>query len=211
MNLAVAALRYGIAAHLDDALAHDSGFDDPFRVFCFKPFHDVLFKEIMRRLPGDELFVDLKHYDAIRSDGTSTRTVLAREKTPQFWLYLFGALCSKEVESVFRKHVGFAGEVKATARLLRDAKGYRIAPHTDSAKKVCTVQFYLPADDTQAEMGTSFYRRVPMAHGFIHAHTLPFLPNTGYCFAVSDHSWHGVERIVQTKPRNSLIINYYLA
>jgi hypothetical protein len=80
--------------------------------------------------------------------------------------------------------------VRAVARLLRDFAGYRISPHPDSSKKACTVQFYLPSDDSQSDLGTSFYSR--NADGsFVEEHKLPFLPNTGYGFKVSDNSWHG--------------------
>ena len=39
---------------------------------------------------------------------------------------------------------------------------------------------------------------------------LDFLPNTGYAFAVTERSWHGVEPVRETgASRNSLMLIYY--
>jgi len=201
----------GISEHLDKSLKQDRGFSSPFKVCYFTPFDDEFYQSVLANLPGDECYQDLPHEDAMRPDGTSTRTALLLDKfAPPFWRELSSVLCGAEVEGIFRQALGFAGPVRAVARLLRDFAGYRISPHPDSSKKACTVQFYLPADDTQADLGTSFYSR--NADGsFIEARKLPFMPNTGYCFKVADNSWHGCNFAVLDRPRDSLILTYYRA
>ncbi|GEM_PF-2447649 len=40
---------------------------------------------------------------------------------------------------------------------------------------------------------------------------MPFLPAAGHAFAVNARSWHGVDAApAHTKPRNSLLLTYYL-
>jgi hypothetical protein len=90
--------------------------------------------------------------------------------------------------------------------LVNDRTNYSLGPHTDSPRKVITVLFYLPIDDSTPEYGTSLYR--PKEEGFSckggphHkfdrfnlVHTLGYLPNSMFAFAKSDTSFHGVEKL----------------
>jgi len=217
-----------IARHLDAALGNDAGFSEPFRVHSFTPFADDLYTAILAHLPGDEFYRYMMHRDAVRPDGTSTRLVLLLkderigvlpEAQRLFWRDLVDALNSPAVRDVFRKHL--ARELRArfgtpvedipfypAPMLLRDLDGYKITPHPDTSIKICTIQLYLPADDSQRQLGTSFYRR--LADGtFETARTLEFRPNTGYCFTVTENSWHGALFDSFAKPRNSLMLTYY--
>ena len=108
--------------------------------------------------------------------------------------------------------------------LYTDLDGYAIKPHPDTRRKVLTMQIYLPADDTQRELGTTIYKISPMgifawkSYGLAKEKTLPFLPNTGYAFVVIHPayslfraSWHGREaiRVPVKKPRLSILNTYY--
>lgn len=42
--------------------------------------------------------------------------------------------------------------------LSRDGEGYAITPHTDAVTKAVSMLYYLPRDDSRAEMGTRMYR-----------------------------------------------------
>ncbi len=92
---------------------------------------------------------------------------------------------------------------------MRDYAGYSIRPHPDSETTVMTTQYYLPEDDSQSHLGTSFYiRRGPGDYETVRK--AEFLPNTAYCFAVGKKSFHGVEVMPETeKPRNTLIMIYF--
>jgi hypothetical protein len=74
--------------------------------------------------------------------------------------------------------------------------------------KTCTVQIYLPPDDAQRRLGTSFYRRSPDGK-FELARTLEYMPNSAYCFTVGESSWHGTEFREFEKPRDSLMLTYF--
>jgi hypothetical protein len=203
-------LKQALIDHLDKALKEGNGFSAPFRVYFFDPFTADLYRDVLANLPHDDCYHDLRHEDATRPDGTSTRTVMVLDgNAPPFWRDLSSILCGSEVEHIFRKYLGF-GPARAAARLLRDFAGYRISPHPDSSKKACTVQFYLPQNDAQSDLGTSFFSR--NADGsFVEGHKLPFLPNTGYAFRVAENSWHGTNFQVLKEPRNTLLITYYRA
>lgn len=95
-----------------------------------------------------------------------------------------------------------------TARLGRDSRGYKIKPHPDGADRVYTAQVYLADDDSQKEMGTSVYERLE-DKSYRLVRRLAFLPNTGFCFARTDTTFHGVERVTLTKPRQNLHISCF--
>jgi len=217
-----------IAEHLDAELTADSGFHTPFRVHVFRPFDDDIYAEILARLPPDECYRQLPHRDALRDDGTSTRLVLhlKQERIQElpdslirYWTILSGQLKSHTVTQVFRKHMQpqlqrrFGDWAQAPLHpsllLFRDFSGYRIKPHPDSKEKVITVHMYLPDDDSQKDLGTTFYDR-DQAGEFQPAWTVDYLPNTAYAFTVSRRSWHGTEfRHASAKPRNSMMLIYY--
>jgi hypothetical protein len=105
--------------------------------------------------------------------------------------------------------------------LIREFEGYSIAPHPDTRKKVVTMQFALPADHSQADLGTTFYQRtlapadwLSVPRGFRTAKQMPFIPNCCYGFSVLNtltlKSWHGREEVKSEQGvRNSLLHIYY--
>jgi hypothetical protein len=138
-----------------------------------------------------------------------------------FWQRVLLAVRDPALEKAFREklksglHERFRESLNEIVlnpvpELIRDLTGYRIGAHTDIFKKVITTQFYLPEDDRQETLGTTFYRR----HGggtFEPVLRMPFLPACGYSFAVNTRSWHGVDAVpAQPRPRNSLMLTYYL-
>ncbi|HBW86105.1 MAG TPA: hypothetical protein DEF82_05020 [Crocinitomicaceae bacterium] len=92
--------------------------------------------------------------------------------------------------------------------LVHDIKNYSLGPHTDSPKKVITVLFYLPADENHQSLGTSVY--IPNDSSFQcpggphHPHenflklkTMPYSPNSVFCFFKTNNSFHGVEKLTE--------------
>lgn len=217
-----------VAEGFERALAHGERLEDPFPVIRFEPFGPELYAAMLRNLPGDEHYTYLMHRDAARPDGTSTRRLLSlnedglRSLPPEqrlFWTELGAALRSPLVRGAFLRHLQPELEARfgkrladipchPAPRLVRDSDGYRITPHPDGSWMTFTAQVYLPPDDNESAVGTSFYRQTEK-QSFELVHTVPFRPNTGYCFAVTDRSWHGVEPIKVVRPRDSLMLTCF--
>lgn len=193
-------------------------------------FSREVYPELLAKLPDDHYYRELKHSDAIMADGRSARLQfpllaanIARLPPGQriFWNEIVAGLNSREVEQAWREK--FNAVLEAIARkpvaaikfrphitLFRDLGGYKISIHPDSPRKAITVQYYLPADDSQVHLGTVFHDKDSRG-GFREVRAMRFAPNTGYAFAVTPTSYHSVKPMsAQDKPRNSLmvIINY---
>jgi hypothetical protein len=103
------------------------------------------------------------------------------------------------------------------ALLIQDTTNYKIGPHTDAQRKVVSLLFYLPKDDSQAHLGTSVYLpkdpRFTCAGGphypfdnFVRAATMPFKPNSLFAFVKTDRSFHGVEPVRDPGARRWLML-----
>ena len=111
--------------------------------------------------------------------------------------------------ALMAERFGAAGvpPLECTVKLQRDLPGYKIGVHPDTTDKVVLIQLYLPANDAHRHMGTSLY--VPKGGGYELAQTLVFARNTGFSFAKTAESWHGVEPVIDAE-RHSLTVNYRL-
>jgi len=95
-----------------------------------------------------------------------------------------------------------------TPLFYRDLPGYRIGVHPDAPYKVATLQFYLPADESQIHLGTTFHERT--GHGFRELKTNPFRPNSAYGFVRTDESWHSVKTLgAHEHKRNTIALTFY--
>jgi hypothetical protein len=103
------------------------------------------------------------------------------------------------------------------ALLVQDITNYKLGPHTDTPRKVITLLFYLPKDESQKHLGTSMY--IPKDPSFRcpggphHSHdkfervfTMPFVPNALFAFLKTDVSFHGVEPIADEDCRRWLLL-----
>ena len=109
-------------------------------------------------------------------------------------------------------------EVSVHMSLARDIEDYRIDPHPDGWPAIVTAQFYLPADMSQKDLGTSFYIERPLLRrAFLGRYEelkrMPFATNSGYFFAVNDlpghRSLHGRERIrAGAGVRNTMLVRW---
>jgi hypothetical protein len=107
-------------------------------------------------------------------------------------------------------------------RLVRDFSNYAISPHTDTPRKLVSLLFYMPSDDSMRELGTSIFapndpnfRCDGRAHhpfkNFKKVMTAPYLPNSLLGFFKTDRAFHGVERIERPRTqRDSLLYNIYV-
>ena len=131
----------------------------------------------------------------------------------------FGNLIFSKFEAFIGKRFEGKQNLKfySESLLVEDTTNYALGPHTDSPRKVVTLLFYLPADTSQAHLGTSLY--IPNdpefkcaggphygREGFTRVHTNPFLPNSLFAFVKSDKSFHGVERLLDPDSRRWLLL-----
>lgn len=191
-------------------------------------FPEGFYHDLVNNLPETCFYGEIRHEDAILSDGTSARRKLelrpARlQRLPRRQREVLSAVAaafsSSEAEVAFRSafHESLKHrfedpdrvKFKPAVMLLRDLGGYKISVHTDSLRKAITTQYYLPSDDSQIHLGTSLH--AGEGEGYSKFKTLDFLPNTGYAFPVSSESWHSVQKMISSdRPRNSLMVIYYV-
>lgn len=216
--------------------------------FCHFYLRDVfpahLYPEVLKHLPDHKIYQQLsKRYS--RADGTSTRDMLGlndkglrplSNTQREFWGGVNDALTSPELQQLVfdrlskdltqRFNMSREELLKMTvypvASLTRDIGGYRIKVHPDIEEKIATLQFYMPEDDSQIDLGTALYveKATPLAilpdkwmsdsWRFKKVKQFDFLPNSGYGFAVSDHSWHGRETVPMASGiRHTLMLIFY--
>jgi glycosyltransferase involved in cell wall biosynthesis/LmbE family N-acetylglucosaminyl deacetylase len=221
--------RHAIIEGFARSLENGKKYAEPFLHYQFRPFCDGLYANILKQLPEDRYYVQLRHRDAIRPDGSSSRLVLPLQKgmisklNPEqrdFWSELCAVMCAQELRDIFksvlepelrRRFNCSLDEVPAIPKLMlmRDFASYKIGIHPDVEWKTVTTQYYLPFDDSQRHLGTAIYMRQPDGR-FIQTHKMDFLPGNAYCFAVSDRSWHAVEPIAKlSHPRDSMMLVYF--
>ena len=206
-----------------------------------KPFDHLYMEQVLgsetyaallAALPDRHFYHDLRHRDALRKDGSSTRLrmylypeLLWRlpVKVRRVWLPVGRALCSSELEQAFKRKFRKALEerfgkpaekirVYPIPILLRDQPGYKISIHSDVATKAITVQYYLPKDASQRHIGTIFHQSDKGA-GAKKTTQMPFLPASGYAFPVSlTRSWHSAAQTSKKDgERVTMMVTYYVA
>jgi hypothetical protein len=195
-----------------------------------------LYPALLRNLPPTELYNPLNLRKWVRADGTSTRDQLhltadnlskLSGEGAALWRALVGAVMDGSLKrALFTKlapdlaeRFGMPEErvpdieCAYEIMLVRDTEDYLIKPHPDGLNKIVTMQFYLPSDDSQLELGTSLFvrHRGLLGSSFEEVKRFAFKPNSAYAFAVSDSpkraSWHGREKLSGfTGVRNTLMI-----
>jgi hypothetical protein len=231
-------------AHMVESIERAWVDNNPFPHFIVEGiFPDDIYSEMLASFPKPNLY-DAVSYEKHADNGVSNRGkfALTNECIDQLtgrqrslWFGVRDALgAPKFKQAVFaRLGEGLAyrfGTSSAEAaqtpgyplpELLRETEGYQIKPHPDTRRKLVTMQIALPSDNSQAELGTEFYRRSlnPLAllrepRGFDVVKRSPFLPNVGYAFAVLNtlrlRSWHGRTKLAgQVGVRNTILNIWY--
>ena len=177
-------------------------------IFVSDIFDHNMYRALLASLPDDSQYRSLR--EARGSKGYPERFCW----TPKvgLWRDLANFMLCGAVKDALCEKFGVHGE-RDEILLIRDKPGYQIGPHTDTPKKVLSAIFYLAASELP-DAGTSLYE--PKEEGFTctgGAHyqfekfnrvmTMPFMPNSLFCFAKSDRSFHGVEK--QTAQRDVLL------
>jgi hypothetical protein len=207
--------------------------DAPFYHLEFdRVFPDDIYAAMIRDMPvaGDYRALPGRDNVNILEDGSATRVKIdlfpeyirgmPRQKR-ELWTMVGRALCSAEVKQAFMRRLAPGLERRFGAGhaevgmfpipiLTRDVPKYKITPHTDTKWKGITVQFYLPPDDSTEDIGTIFHDKLPDGT-MPKAIKMPFLPNSGYAFAVGDNTWHSADPVgPHVKTRDSIIHTYFV-
>ena len=241
-------VREQVQTHILRRLDEISTCEVPYPHFWLREvFPAETYAQMLQRLPADADFVPLKAERFYRQDGVSTRLSLPvlthyLQKLPgdnaDFWLGIHDVLHSVELKrAVYRKlapglmyRFGVAtSQVEElpgvpAPRFFRERDGYAITPHPDTRRKIVTLQFALPEDRSQLDLGTGIYVRSLMPadwigqpsgfRGFRKVQQYPFEPNSAFAFSVLNSlgkkSWHGREKLDRDSGvRNSILTIYY--
>lgn len=218
-----------LAAEIAAGLAEGVRYEDPYPLTYFRPFSPETYAAIRANLPDARFYQPLTGLaDTTLEDGTVTRhflslrdEALADVPEPQrgFLSALGAALRSDAVTMAFKRHLAeplsrrFDMPLEdipchAAPRLMRDSDGYKIGPHPDSKGKTITVLLYLPPDESQIDCGTAVYRQV--GEGFETVRTMPFSPNSGFCFVPAANTFHGAEEMSLPDIRHSLSLTCFV-
>lgn len=187
---------------------------------------------LLAAMPDRRFYHGLRHRDAMRADGTSTRLrlYLYPELVARFpgaqrraWMPVARTFTSLGLENAFKRKFRDTLEQrfgKSIDRirlypvpiLLRDQQGYRIGIHADVPTKAITVQFYLPPDASQVHVGTIFHEGNE-GEAARRTTQMAFMPSSGYAFPVTAaRSWHSAATTsAKDGERVSMMVTYYVA
>jgi FkbM family methyltransferase len=171
---------------------------DPFpHIYVAGVWHPAVYRALLEAMPDD--YQTIEEVRGVK--GYPERYV--SHPAGELWSDLRNFMLSGALRQALSDKFGVVGTKEETL-LIRDLPGYKIGPHTDSARKVLSALFYLPRDASHHDQGTSLYK--PKAEGFTcpggthhpfepfeRVKTMPFLPNSLFAFPKSDVSFHGVE------------------
>lgn len=183
-----------------------------------EPFNYLYIENIFQKETYQRILHEIKSviYEQIeKTRGTKGYPKRFTGETPLFLNELLNGEFKKSLLYKFDiKDEGFVEDLL----LIKDYEGYQIPPHTDALRKVISVLFYLPEDNSIEHEGTSIY--TPKQKGFtcdkgVHYNfedfekvwTAPFRPNSCLIFARTNNSFHGVESTNSQIERNVLLYN----
>lgn len=226
---AVAKLTDFLIASVDQACAYEKPF---YHLRFDRVFPDDIYAAMIREMPvaRDYRALPGRNNVNILEDGSATRVKI--DLFPEYirnlptqkrevWDIVGRALCSNEVREAFVRRLapGLERRFGPNYRdvglfpipiLTRDVPKYRITPHTDTQWKGITIQFYLPPDASTEHIGTIFHERLPDG-SMPKTVKMPFLPNTGYAFAVGSDTWHSADPVgPEVKTRDSILHTYFV-
>ena len=207
--------------------------NEPFdHIYMEDVFEPETYASLLSGMPGRRFYHYLKHSDAVRKDGTSTRLRLylypeqlkrLPDQQQRVWMPVAVALCSAGLELAFKHKFRSTLEERFNKKveeiglypvpiLLRDQPGYRIGIHSDVPTKAITVQYYLPGDESQRHVGTIFHEGKTGKEAE-RLTRMAFMPATGYAFPVSRaKSWHSAATVSEADgERVTMMVTYYVA
>ena len=219
----------------------------PFPHFFVSPvFPQSYYEQILSQLPPTEWMKPIAETGTVTGPGSgagdASRFIAdlaeieerEQESNPgsEFWAGLgrwmmsnrFRALVLEKFRNDMAERFGVGAAVSTDidARLVRDFTNYSIGPHTDTPRKLVSLLFYLPRDESMSHLGTSIYAALDPSfrcegtrhhgyQGFKRVADMPYVPNALFAFFKTDHSFHGVDPITEANvERNLLLYNIYV-
>lgn len=189
-------------------------------------FPDNLYKLLLKNSISNTSLLNLKAMKRVGSGYSDSRSVLNLEPhmpkldngIKDFWENFAKYMHYHFQSMIMKKFKLSMKNSKGDLLYTRDTKNYSLGPHTDKITKLLTCLIYLPADNTNVNLGTSIY--TPKDDNFRciggphHKHenfnlykTVDYIPNRMFCFLKTDKSFHGVEPIDIEVERNLLIFD----
>lgn len=205
--------------------------------FCENVFSDEFYKRIQENLPEEMYLFPISEKRPVPKGYYDERYVLSLEDNDinllpnaTFWVAfkkqilgggLKNFLLSRFAEMLKNIHPDFNSyKTRSEILIVKDKENYALGPHTDSPKKLITILFYLPTNDSSESIGTSLY--IPKdfkftcpggAHHerdyFNLVYTAPFKRNSAFGFIKTNNSFHGVEKLNSTYDRWLLLYDIY--
>ncbi|NJN39800.1 MAG: hypothetical protein HC807_01585 [Gammaproteobacteria bacterium] len=222
-------------------LANARVLEFPFPHFYIHPiFPDPFYQALRKRLPDVSAYRRLDETGTVTKDTYTERFICTVEELEErestdagdsFWfdlnVWLMGASFARLVMHKFRDPItdrfGLGSQIHTAtdARMVRDFSNYAISPHTDTPRKLVSLLFYLPPDESMLDLGTSIYAPKDPSfrcegtghHSFDRFNkvaTMPYRPNSLFGFFKTDRAFHGVDRIAAPGVvRDLLLYNIY--
>ena len=160
-----------------NSILRAASFEAPYPHIHFRDFFPgEFYRLLLERFPSVDRFMGLNGGGTRRQFNLyDDRADPGSEEGRAAWSIVARVLSSPEIQSALRARLeaGFRIRAKRSREgwpipmfprpvLYTDLDGYAIKPHPDTRRKVLTMQIYLPADDTQRDLGTAIYKISPM-------------------------------------------------
>jgi hypothetical protein len=235
-------MSFDVEQHVSYRIANAPVLHYPFPHFYIESvFPEAFYRELRGRLPALETYKRIDETGTVAKGQYQARYVCSVTELEEkefergggtFWMELnrwlagdeFARLMLDKFQPSLAERFGADVEprVETDNRLVRDFTTYAISPHTDSPRKLVSLLFYLPPDDSMRHLGTSIYaprdptlRCEGTAHHpferFKRVATMEYRPNTLFGFFKTDRAFHGVDPIADERvERDLLLYNIYV-
>lgn len=208
-----------VADHVAKRLLRSPVITAPFpHFFVRNVFPAETYREMLASLPASSEYEPSAYDNRVMLDVPKLGGVWSEISTALIAEPFIQALC-KRFHNSMRERFPVEQQIGFALRLVRDGDGYEIRPHTDNPRKILSLLFYLPPDESLIDHGTRFYEPLDgtlrcdgsVRHPFEmfrETHRFPMLPNSCLVFFKTDRAFHGVPPIHHPGlERNVLLLN----
>jgi len=205
--------------------------------YCENVFSNHFYQKIQENLPDESFLFPISEKRPVPKGFYKERFVLSLEDqdisqlpNANFWLTfrnqmlgggLKNFLISRFADILKNIHPNLQNyNTRSEILIVKDNENYALGPHTDSPKKLITILFYFPVDNSEENIGTSIYMPKDFKftcpggphykkEEFNLVYTAPFKSNSAFGFVKTNNSFHGVEKVNTTSYRWLLLYDIY--